>query len=52
MNWEAIDAVGEILGAGAVFASLMYLTVHIRNSTRQLQAQGDRLDTLDSFHNL
>jgi len=30
MNWEAIAAVGEILGAIAVFASLAYLSIQIR----------------------
>ena len=38
MNWEAIGAVGEILGAAAVFVSLIYLAVQIRGSTRQSQA--------------
>ena len=30
MNWEAIGAIGEILGAMAVFASLIYLAIQIR----------------------
>ena len=32
MNWEAIGAVGEILGALAVVATLIYLSVQIRHS--------------------
>lgn len=39
MNWEAIGAVGEILGALAVVATLFYLAVQIRQSTRLSQSQ-------------
>lgn len=35
MNWDAIGAVGEILGALAVFASLIYLAVQIRGQAKQ-----------------
>lgn len=34
MNWEAIGAVGEIIGAVAVVVTLAYLAVQVRNSTR------------------
>ena len=34
LNWEAIGAIGEILGATAVFASLIYLASQIRQNTR------------------
>ena len=34
MNWEAIGAVAEIVGAAAVVITLAYLAVQIRNSTR------------------
>ena len=30
MNWEAIGAVGDLLGAMVVFASVVYLAVQIR----------------------
>ena len=33
MNWEAIGAIGEIFGAIAVFATLVYLALQIRQST-------------------
>ena len=33
MNWEAIGAVGEIVGAVAVVVSLVYLAVQIRQSS-------------------
>jgi len=35
MNWEAIGAVGEILGAVAVLITLVYLAIQIRQSTAQ-----------------
>lgn len=38
VNWEAIGAVGEILGALAVFASLMYLAAQIRGQSKQARA--------------
>ena len=36
--WEAIGAVGEILGAIAVVATLFYLTRQIRESTKMARA--------------
>ena len=38
MNWEAIGAVGEIVGALAVVASLLYLAIQIRHSRKESQA--------------
>lgn len=35
MNWEAIGAVGEIIGATAVVVSLVYLAGQIRTQNRQ-----------------
>jgi hypothetical protein len=35
MNWDAIGAIGEIVGAAAVFVSLVYLAVQIRNQNRE-----------------
>ena len=34
MNWEAIGAIGETLGAVGVIATLVYLAVQIRDSNR------------------
>ena len=34
MNWEAIGAVGEIVGAIAVIATLIYLAIQIKGSAR------------------
>ncbi|MDH3733402.1 MAG: hypothetical protein OEU54_07690 [Gemmatimonadota bacterium] len=33
MNWEAIAAVGELLGASAVLVTLIYLALQIRQNT-------------------
>ncbi len=38
MNWEAVGAVGEILGAVGVIATLGYVALQIRQNTRQTQA--------------
>ena len=47
MNWEAIGAVGEILGAAVVFITLAYLAVQVRyakiaatDSNRQARTKG------------
>ena len=34
MNWEAVGAVGEIVGAVAVIVTLLYLSVQIKDSAR------------------
>ena len=34
MNWDAIGAVAELLGAGGVIVSLIYLAIQIRRNTR------------------
>lgn len=38
MNWEALGAIGEIVGAVAVVLTLGYLAVQIRQNTRALRA--------------
>jgi hypothetical protein len=35
MNWEAVAAIGELLGATGVIVSLLYLAVQVRQNTRQ-----------------
>ena len=37
-NWEAVGAIGEILGAIAVFVSLVYLAIQTRQNTRALRS--------------
>ena len=55
MNWEAIGAVGEVLGALGVIATLGYLAVQIRQNTRSIRTsafqavQRDFADTLDGL---
>ena len=38
MNWEALGAVAELLGAIGVIATLFYLAVQIRQNTRTIRA--------------
>ena len=37
MNWEAIGAIGEIVGAAAVVFSLTYLALQLRANTRTMR---------------
>ena len=38
MNWDALGAIGELVGALAVVVTLIYLAVQIRQSTNQSAA--------------
>ena len=38
MNWEAIGAIGETVGAMAVLLTLFYLAMQIRQNTKSVQA--------------
>jgi len=42
MNWDAAGAIGEIVGAIAVVASLMYLAVQIRAQVREVRLTATR----------
>ena len=51
MNWEALGAIGEIVGAAGVIVSLLYLASQVRGNSRQLrhaaaQAVLDKLNGL------
>jgi hypothetical protein len=37
MNWDAISAIGEVVGAMAVILTLIYLALQIRRSTLESQ---------------
>ena len=37
MNWEALGAIGEIVGAAAVVITLIYLAVQLRQNTRAVE---------------
>ncbi len=40
MNWDAIGAIGEIVGALAVLLTLIYLAVQVRHAKHQLEQNG------------
>ena len=42
MNWEAIGAIGEIVGALAVLATLYYLAIQIKMQNYQLQKSNEQ----------
>ena len=42
MNWDAIGAVGEILGAVAVLVTLVYLAAQVRQARNSLRIDGIR----------
>ena len=39
MNWEALGATGEVLGAAGVIITLVYLSLQVRQNTRHVRAQ-------------
>ena len=42
MNWEAMGAVGEIVGALAVLATLYYLAIQIKTQNYQLRKSNEQ----------
>ena len=50
-NWEAIGAIGEVVGGAAVFISLLYLAVQIRSSRRsdQIVAAAEAASAVDEW---
>ena len=42
MNWEALGAIAETLGAIGVIATLVYLATQIRNNTNELKGEAIR----------
>ena len=51
MNWEAIGAMAELVGAIAVVATLIYLAAEIRQNTRAVRT-GSHHGLTDSFNQL
>ena len=49
VNWNAVGAIGEILGAVAVVITLLYLSKQIRQNTRSVQVAALR-DTTSQWH--
>ena len=50
MNWEAVAAIGEIVGAGAVLGTLYYLAAQIRTQNQQLEKSNDHARAQTSVH--
>lgn len=44
MNWDAIGAIGEIVGAIAVVASLAYLAIQVRQNSKSLDRSNEYSD--------
>ena len=42
MNWDAIGAIGELVGASAVVVTLVYLAIQIRENTRVAKSEAFR----------
>jgi hypothetical protein len=51
MNWEAISAIGQIVGAIAVVISVLYLAREVRRNARATRFAAMR-STLDAFNRL
>jgi hypothetical protein len=51
VNWEAISAIGQIVGALAVVISLIYLAREVRSNARAARLAAMR-STLDAFNRL
>ncbi len=51
MNWDALGAIAELLGAVGVIASLLYLGRQIRQSTKQSFASSYQARAETSGHN-
>ena len=49
MNWEAISAIGQIVGAIAVVISLIYFATEVRSNARATR-QATMRSTLDSLN--
>jgi hypothetical protein len=50
LNWDAIGAVAEAIGAAGVIASLLYLAVQVRGSTRASAVEA-KLHSTGLLHN-
>ena len=48
MNWDAIGAIAELIGGAAVLATLVYLSMQVRQSNRQEASQSVQI-ALETF---
>jgi hypothetical protein len=39
-NWDAVGAIGEIVGATTVFISIVYLALQVKQSSSQIRSSG------------
>jgi hypothetical protein len=51
MNWDAISAVGEIMGAGGVIVTLIYLASQLRQNTKALRLNSEVAAAQEHVHN-
>ena len=51
MNWGALGAIGEIVGAGAVLVTLIYLAVQVRHLKKQTESAtlNQIIDSLNNY---
>ena len=40
LNWDAIGAIGELIGATAVFVSIVYLALQVRQISTDVRSSG------------
>jgi hypothetical protein len=54
MNWDAIGAIGELVGAAAVVGTLFYLAIQIRLSNRfaERQSRQELISSNIQFHEI
>jgi hypothetical protein len=48
VNWEAVGAIGEVIGALAVIATLLYLALQVRQNTKAIK--GATLNAITDHH--
>jgi hypothetical protein len=49
MDWTAVGAIGEVVGAIAVFATLLYLSIQVREGNKHAELEGFR-HTVDGLN--
>jgi hypothetical protein len=52
MNWEAIGAIGELIGAVVVVVSLVYLAAQVRQDTEQARLSSVQAVTFQNSESL
>ena len=39
MDWQAVGAIGELVGGGGVILTILYLAIQIRHNTEEMRAR-------------